>query len=463
MRARTIRRHTSGNATAVALDARISHAGEAPTDLYALKLPALWQAFRKQRASFWCMTSYLFFEYVRPQQIYERLPNVPYNKICLVLGAIFFVAEGRRIQFGKIEVGLLLFSIIVVASSAAATFPQVSFDHLMEWFNWVIIYILVSNTVDSEVRFLVFVFTMHLWNLKMSVHGTKSWAQDGFAFRDWGTGGAPGFFQNSGEFGLEMCIFLAMLAPWILSLRRYWSKWKFLFWIGVATTAITGIAGSSSRGAILGAGAIVGTWLLRSRQKVRTLVLAVLVVGFVYVIMPPEARARYSTMGNDATSLQRKTFWKQGMDMMQESPALGIGYKNWMDVHRMRYPGTEHIVQHNIFVEIGSELGIGSILVFLFLVGCTAATNRKTRQMLKERPRSEFMIQMAFGLDAAMISYLVAGFFVTVFYYPFFWINLALTVGLHRAALASTVRSARRDVAPRALRPRSFPLAATPT
>jgi hypothetical protein len=42
---------------------------------------------------------------------------------------------------------------------------------------------------------------------------------------------------------------------------------------------------------------------------------------------------------------------------------------------------------------------------------------------------------MAHGLDAALWGYLASGFFVTVLYYPFFWINFAMTVALHRAAL----------------------------
>ena len=38
---------------------------------------------------------------------------------------------------------------------------------------------------------------------------------------------------------------------------------------------------------------------------------------------------------------------------------------------------------------------------------------------------------MSHGLDSALVAYLVAGFFVTVLYYPFFWINLAFTVSLY--------------------------------
>jgi hypothetical protein len=42
---------------------------------------------------------------------------------------------------------------------------------------------------------------------------------------------------------------------------------------------------------------------------------------------------------------------------------------------------------------------------------------------------------MAYGLDGALVSYLIAGFFVTVLYYPFFWVNLTFS-----SALLLTVR-----------------------
>ena len=50
---------------------------------------------------------------------------------------------------------------------------------------------------------------------------------------------------------------------------------------------------------------------------------------------------------------------------------------------------------------------------------------------------------MADGLDAALISYLACGFFVTVLFYPFFWINLAMTVALHNAAVGRAEGSSR--------------------
>jgi O-antigen ligase len=183
--------------------------------------------------------------------------------------------------------------------------------------------------------------------------------------------------------------------------------------------------------------AVALSWLMRTRHKWRGLLLTIAMAGFVYVMMPPEAKARYTSMGEDVTSIQRTTFWAQGLQILNENPAFGVGYKNWVGYHTVRFPDSMHLLPHNIFIEVGSELGYAGLIGFIGLIAATLITNHRTRKLQRDRPDGRFLFEMAHGLDAAMYGYLVAGFFVTVFYYPFFWINLAMTVALHRAALAS--------------------------
>jgi putative inorganic carbon (HCO3(-)) transporter len=346
----------------------------------------------------------------------------------------------------------MVFLAVVLISSTLATFPTVSFDRLSEYTNWVFIYFLLSNTVETEGRFIVFVLFYMIWNFKMSSHGTKSWAADGFAFRDWGTGGSPGFFENSGEFGIEMVIFSAMLLPWIEGLKPYWEKWKLYVWLFVGFTAVCGLVGSSSRGALIALGVVALLRLSQAKYKWRAFIGIASVAAFVWVLMPPEAKARYTTIGQDATSLQRKQLWKEGIAMLQANPTFGIGYRNWIAYHTFKFPDEQHLVPHNIFIECGAEMGYSGLAAFCALIFATFAINRRTRKLLKNRPQGRFMSSMSQGLDAALIGYLTAAMFVTVFYYPFFWINLALTAALHNAAVSSvesTSGTAVRRVAPR--------------
>src|SRR5688572_20304856 len=193
--------------------------------LRSLRPGAIWAFLRKQPPSYWGVLTYLFFEYVRPQNLYESLMGPPYARIVVVLTLGAFVMERRKIRFGAPEVLLALFSLVVVASSIAAFYPNMSWDKLSVYFSWVIIYLIISNGVDTEERFLVFMLCFLLYSFKMSQFGTRSWAQDGFVFRDWGTLGAPGFFRNSGEFGIQMCIFLPLMVAFIQALGDNWSRW----------------------------------------------------------------------------------------------------------------------------------------------------------------------------------------------------------------------------------------------
>ncbi|MDB4915879.1 MAG: Lipid core - O-antigen ligase, partial [Gemmatimonadetes bacterium] len=95
---------------------------------------------------------------------------------------------------------------------------------------------------------------------------------------------------------------------------------------------------------------------------------------------------------------------------------------------------------HNIFIQCMAELGYVGLFVFLLLIFATLKMNRQTRKIARAGPGppDEFVAEMANGLDAAMVGFLVSGFFITVLYYPYFWINLALTTALNTAA---TVRA----------------------
>jgi putative inorganic carbon (hco3(-)) transporter len=401
--------------------------------LYCLRPAAIWAFLKRQPASYWFVLIYLFFEYVRPQQIYAPILGPPYARIAIILAFASFLMERRRLRFGTPELLIAVFSLIVLASSLTAFDPTTSYNNLLSYFAWVMIYLLIANAVDTEDRFLVFTLSFLLYSFKMSQFGVRSWAEDGFMYRDWGTTGAPGFFQNSGEFGIQMCVFLPLIIAFIEGLGKQWSRWmRWAAWC-VAGSAVIGIVASSSRGAFIGCGAVLLWLLLRSRQRMRALITSLALVSLVYAITPSEMKARFEDMGNDKTSVSRTTYWRHGLEIMRDYPIFGIGYANWPKYYAVNYGiRTE---PHNIFIQAGAELGYTGLVAFIALIGCTFFTNRRTRQLAKQRPENtRFILFMAHGLDGALIGFVASGFFVTVLYYPYFWVNFAMTVALHNAA-----------------------------
>ncbi len=417
---------------AVLPDAAPSRAGA--DELYTLSPKAIWRFLKTQPASFWFINAYLLFEYVRPQSIYEAIAGPPWAKMTILLSLGALLLEGKGFRLRTLADGMLCgFSLVLVLSSILAWRPQSSYDALPDFFSWVLIYLLIANIVTTERRFLIFMLAFLLYSFKMSQHATRDWAAAGFAFRNWGVTGAPGWFHNSGEFGIQMTIFLPLAVYFAVGLNKHWGRPAKLLIGAMVVTAVLGTIGSSSRGAILGIAAVGLFILAKSRQKAKGAVALAVFALFAVVVIPEEFVDRFRTMGEDETSTSRLTYWTAGIEAMGRYPVFGIGYANWTPY--MRYHHGQMGLPHNIFVQAGAELGYAGLLAFLGMIAATFIVNHQTRRMLRPLgERGKFMSSMAHGLDAALVGYMVSGFFVTVLYYPYFWINLAMTVALHNAA-----------------------------
>jgi len=425
--------------------------------LQRLEFGAYWRFFLKQPPSFWLISLYLFFEYVRPQSIYPSLDVLPWAQWTILGCAAAAVAEGKLGKaFDAADHWLLLFAAVLIASCFTAYVPAEAFSELTIFLTWLLIYLLITRVVDSEAKFFFFYFLFLLFSLKMSQHATRSWFGHGLQFRSWGATGAPGWFRNSGEMAIQMTIFLPMSVYFALALRPHLAglakRWKYWVVMLVPASAGMSLLASSSRGGQLG-GAAVGLWmLLRSRERVRALVLAGVVGVCAFALLPAEQRTRFTEMGEDDTSIGRITLWHNGIEIANDHPVLGVGYNNWLRYygdHGYR-SGSGSQLPHNIFVQAGAELGYTGLAAFLVLIGMTFRMNYLTRRRARRLPDGRTFQLMALGFDAGLIGFMASGFFVTVLYYPYFWINYAMTAALYkvigrraRAVAAASPRPAR--------------------
>lgn len=411
-----------------------------PDILWRLEFGSWRRFIFKQSAAFWLTCAYLFFEYVRPQSIYTAIDVLPWTQVTIIAALLALLLEKGIVRApSPISKGLLAYGAIVLVSAVFAYRPSTSFEFLVELFvGWVIIFFLIVNTVTTERRFLVFLMLFMLSSFKMSQHAVRSWAMRGFAFRDWGVTGAPGWFQNSGEFGIQMCIFLPISLYFALAMRPYVSGWRLWALFAMPFTAVIGMVGSSSRGALVGA-ALVGLWMVvRSRYRGRAIAGLAVVAVLVYFAIPQESKDRFAESGSDPNSVHRLNMWKAGVEIANGNPVLGIGFRNFDPYYVDNYMGGIRYataLPHNIFIEAWSELGYSGLFAFLTLIMLTFVVNARTRRIAKRLgERGRFLWYSAVGLDGAVVGYIGSGFFVTVLYYPFFWINLALTTSLYVSA-----------------------------
>lgn len=410
--------------------------------LYEVRPGAIWASLQKQPVSFWLLCFYFFIEYVRPQTIYPAIDVLPYGQLSLFGAGVAMFIEGKHGRFGGLATTLLcIFMGVVVVSS----FTAYSVDQALSGWdvpgNWTILFLLVVGIVTTEERFLILMLSWLLHNFKMSQFSTLEWAKIGFQFRDWGTTGAPGWFHNSGEFGIEMCVFFPIAAAFAWSLYEHWGRGRRILFIAFPVTAVIGMVASSSRGAVLGGAAVALFALAKSRHKVRGLITVGVLSAAVYLVIPHEQKGRFEASGEDKTSQLRLQYWKDGIKITNDHPVLGVGHNNWLLYYRAYY-NAKGQVSHNIFVEAGAQLGYVGLGAFLLCIGGTFLVNARTRKRVQPLgPRGRFVYWMAHGLDGALVGYLVSGFFVTVLFYPYFWVNLAFTAALANVAESVVARA----------------------
>lgn len=407
-------------------------------DLYSINLRHIFRTAREEGWPFILICIYLFFEYVRPETIYPVIDIVSYVPIILGLAFLLSIINnelGNSVP-NIINRLMVLYAVVVLLSSAVSFYPAQSFSRLSVFFDWFIIYFFIVQLVNNEKRFFVFLFLFLLFSFKMSQHGFISWAKIGFAFRSWGVTGAPGWFRNSGEVGIQMCIYVPLSIAFIIATRKYLTK-KWLILLSLMPfTGIGTIIASSSRGALLGLG-LAGIWSILRRPKVLVLggIALALATCITISVLPQKSEQRFAASGHDRTSLHRIERWKAGIDALNHYPVLGVGFDIW-DIY---YP--EHYTPkikgsslvHNIFIQCGSELGYTGLSVFVAMIFSCFLITRKVRRLCRGH-QDQFLAIMSYGFDSALVGLLASSFFVTVLYYPYFWIHCALTTCLHTAA-----------------------------
>ena len=399
--------------------------------------------FRRQSPSFWLVSMYLLAEYVRPQQVYPAIDILPWSEWTIIGCAGMLLIEGKLItKWDRADTSLFLFMCVVLLSSWFAVYPPTAWAQIKIPLSWALVYLLITRSVRTEEQYFVFFVLFMLFSLKMSQHASRSWMGAGMRYRTWGATGAPGWFNNSGEMAIQMAIFLPLSAYFATGLKPYLDgvtkRWKYWGLLLLPVSAILAVLASSSRGGQLGAAAVLVWMTFRSRNRWRGLVAGVVVGTAAWLVMPQEQVTRFTEMGDDQTSQSRLYYWGVGGEIMQDHPILGVGYENWMVYFMANHPpyhdGKGFEEPHNIFVEAGAELGLVGLTGFVMLIGFTFRMNYLTRKRVARIPHGRVMHYMSLGLDAAVIGYLVCGSFVTVLWYPYFWINYAMTAALYKVS-----------------------------
>lgn len=247
--------------------------------------------------------------------------------------------------------------------------------------------------------------------------------------------------------------------------------------VGALGLFVVSIVQTGSRGGFLGLVAVFGVMLVRfttvsrgQRIGAAALVAAGLAAtadgqfwGRIASLANPSED--YNWSGNSANG--RMEVWKRGVGYMLEYPVFGVGAAGFGAAEGRLSPmaqsfdvtgrGFKWSAAHNSFVQVGAELGVPGLIAFLALLAVAFRATRRIAAGARGARAPPAAATMAQVLMAALVGYVVSGFFLSQAYSAYLHTVLAMIVGLEAVSAASPAPAAApvpRASLPRALRPR---------
>ena len=167
------------------------------------------------------------------------------------------------------------------------------------------------------------------------------------------------------------------------------------------------------------------------------MILLALTTTLIYTVMPNEFKDRFKTVGDDKTSVTRLAYWEGSKKAIQTYPAFGVGLANWPAWAKVNGPeliglkgwGEDVEVLHNTYLEAATELGLAGGTAFGLLLLQVYFTNRQSLRLARAR-QDHLLEATAIGLNGSLIAFMTPSFFMSVLYYPYVWILLAMTLCL---------------------------------
>jgi hypothetical protein len=265
----------------------------------------------------------------------------------------------------------------------------------------------------------------------------------GLGYRpEWSPAGDPNYFTASAVLCLPIAFYL-----FAYSRKRF----DRLFAAACMLPIIGAVLVDASRGglvAIIAAGAVI---FLRSRGR-RGLFLALAgALGLVLLLSPasPVRRLLHPKPGDIAAANDRLELWSAGLRMVEAHPLTGIGLGNFeAEVPRYLAPG-QHIdfIAHNTYIEMAAELGLPGLVLFLAILLCGLQSLRRTRQ-LAEKAGSTLLYNAASGLEAGLIGFAVAMFFLSAEFLKILWFAVFLSSAMAGLRSESPEAATEKEICP---------------
>ena len=396
----------------------------------------------------------------RVQDLFPILPikGVPVLSTAIAVGLLLLDRDPRR-RLVALNQPLVRAVVGIVAlvglSIPGSLYPRLSVEFLLvDYLRSVILMLLVAASIRGlpDLRRLAWLQMLGVTLFSAVIMATSRIGSDGRLV-------AVNYYDAN-----DLAMLIVCTLPLALYLWRRPSGLLARALVAAATVLLVMTLGKTgSRGGFLAFVTVSGYLLLRFRGASRAMrwgavaVLAVLLVSLasdkyferIQTILHPSSD--YNWSGKSETG--RLEIWKRGIGYMMDRPAFGVGAGAFGVAEgtlapqaraRRRYgKDFEWTTAHNSFVQIGAELGVGGLILFVVVLGGGFRLLWRVRRGSAAEPAL-----LAQVLTASLAGFLTSALFLSQAYAAYLYALLGMCLGLRKIAAPVGARGSFRGTVP---------------
>jgi len=360
--------------------------------------------------------------------------------------------SARKNLKNPVTLYFFLFLIVLTLSTALARNNGLGRDELRAMFFFYITYLATITFANTEKKLFTLFNLMLFGSLYLAL----------LAIKGGGLIRGVAMFEDQNDMALNMNI----LWPIALFLGMgEKSKTRKAVYFAAVGVFITAVVISNSRGGLVGLLAVMFfVWLKLPVSKIKTTALVLAMVFAVTLFAPQSFWDKMSTLQTEGlergTSASRIFLWKVALEEFADNPVIGVGARNfgvWLPEYVDNKVGFDRSamsrettfygrVCHSIYFTLLSETGATGFLLFMLMVrqlfAAAGSDGHWARLALRIKNskqgkgaeqdllyrKTQACRTLSLGLTGGAIGLLTSGAFVTVLYYPQFWLLCALGV-----------------------------------
>lgn len=356
--------------------------------------------------------------------------------VCILFIWVFHIIVYRdfKIVHDKMNVLVVLFGIDLFISTF--TYFDFSFPQFIDFVKLLILYFLVINLVRTKNKYLIIMWCLVFFGTIACFVGLYQHAR-GIGV-DYGEGVVriTGTALDPNDYAMHLVILVPIIFALLFNYRNFIVKGILVF---VLALFILNIVFTYSRGGMIAFGLVLVFSVLGfsvQRKKVLLPLVLILLGALVLVPIIPEKyweRAKSITDFRDPAIQARLDTWKTGLGMIADHPVKGVGLGAFRYEYISRaYMSTDvktrvAFFSHNAYIQIGAEVGIPALVIFMLLLAFSIADLARTERYFLSKGDMLFA-GFSLSLKLGLLGYIICAIFLTQAFLTMFWIILPLVI-----------------------------------